>query len=57
MHLNHSPLSFVLAAFTVLATAAPTAASNVLLTPQNFQQTISQGVWCVQSIRDTNPAE
>ncbi|KAF8451098.1 thioredoxin-like protein [Boletus edulis BED1] len=44
----HSPWStLVVAVLSVFATAAPTHASNVL-TPQNFKQTITQGVWFVE---------
>jgi hypothetical protein len=45
--LSHTSMNIlVLAVLTVLAAAAPTTASGVL-TPQNFKQTIAQGVWCV----------
>ncbi|KAG8218223.1 thioredoxin-like protein [Butyriboletus roseoflavus] len=47
MKMFQSLLSFVVVLSTAFATAAPTAASNVL-TPQNFQETISQGVWFVE---------
>ncbi|KAG6374901.1 thioredoxin-like protein [Boletus reticuloceps] len=47
MNMFHSPLSLVVAVLSVLATAAPTHASNVL-TPQNFKQSIAQGVWFVE---------
>ena len=46
MNMLHFPLSLVLAVLSVFATAAPTTASSVL-TPQNFKQTIADGVWCV----------
>ncbi|KAF8554972.1 thioredoxin-like protein [Imleria badia] len=47
MNMFHSPLSLVVAVLSVVAAAAPTTASNVL-TPQNFNQTIADGVWFVE---------
>jgi hypothetical protein len=47
-----SPWSFLIAGLVLQATAAPAAASKILthskvLTPQDFKQTIADGVWCV----------
>jgi hypothetical protein len=41
-----SPLSLFATWFVLQAAAAPAASSHVL-TPQDFKQTIADGVWCV----------
>ncbi|KAI6119926.1 thioredoxin-like protein [Pisolithus croceorrhizus] len=42
-----SPLSLLVAAFAIQATSAPVVATNVL-TPDNFEETIANGVWFVE---------
>lgn len=44
---RRSPLSLLVAALAIQATAAPVTASNVL-TPDNFEETIASGVWFIE---------